>query len=85
MRAFFAITVGLMIIVASAVAASAADVEGKIQSIDAGERTITLDNGTKVWISDGMSTDNLKEGAEVKVSYEEKDGKNVATSVEAKQ
>ena len=74
----------LMLLAFSAMAASAVDVEGKIQSVDPGERTITLDNGTKVWISDAMASDELKEGAEVKVSYEEKDGKNVATSVEMK-
>ena len=73
-----------MLLAFSAIAASAMDVQGKIQSVDPGEHTITLDNGTKIWISDTMATDDLKEGAEVKVSYEEKDGKNVATTVEKK-
>ena len=45
---------------------------------------MTLDNGTKVWLSDAVALDGVKEGAEVKVSYEEKDGKPVATSVETK-
>ena len=68
----------------SAIAASAMDVEGKIQSVDPNEHTITLNDGTKIWIPDTTAADDLKEGAEVKVSYEEKDGKNVATSVEKK-
>lgn len=58
--------------------------EGKVQSIDAGERTVTLDNGIKVWLGDSVALDSVKEGAEVTVSYEEKDGKPVATSVEMK-
>jgi len=35
-----------------------------------------------VWIGDSVAIDKLKEGADVKASYEEKDGKNMATSVE---
>ena len=66
-------------------AAFAADVEGKIKSVDATEKTFTLEDGTKVWIGDSsVSMDKLKEGSDVKASYEEKDGKNMATSVEVK-
>ena len=65
-------------------AALAADVEGKIKSVDAIEKTFTLEDGTKVWIGDSVSMDTLKEGSDVKASYEEKDGKNMATSVEVK-
>ena len=64
--------------------ARAAELEGKIQAVDTAERTIVLDNGTKVWLSDGLIADDLKEGAEVKVAYDERDGKNVATSVDLK-
>ena len=73
-----------VLLAVSALAASAMEVEGKIQSVDPSERTITLDSGTKIWIADSMASDDLKEGVEVKVAYEEKDGKNVATSVEKK-
>ena len=65
-------------------AAFAADMEGKVQSVDTAERTFTLENGTKVWLSDGLAVESLKPGAEVTVSYEERDGKPVATSVTAK-
>jgi hypothetical protein len=63
-------------------AAVAADVQGKIKSVDTTEKTFTLEDGTKVWIGEGVSMDKLKEGSDVKASYEEKDGKNMATSVE---
>ena len=76
--------VAMVLAVALVLPVWAGEMEGKIQSIDAGERTVTLDNGTKVWLSDGVAIDSVKEGAEVKVSYEEKDGKPVATSVEMK-
>jgi Protein of unknown function (DUF1344) len=64
--------------------ALAAELEGKIQSVNASERTITLDNGTTVWLADGISTSGLQEGAEVKVSIDDRDGKQVATSVDVK-
>jgi Cu/Ag efflux protein CusF len=64
--------------------ALAAELAGKIQTVDTAERTIVLDNGTKLWLSDGMSADDLKEGAEVTVAYDERDGKNVVTSMDLK-
>ncbi len=41
-----------------------------------------LEDGTQLWLADGTTPDNVKEGQKVKVSYEEKDGKNWATSFE---
>ncbi len=43
---------------------------------------MTLDNGMTLSIPDGVSMDSLQVGAEVQASYEERDGKNVATSLE---
>ena len=63
-------------------AAFAADVQGKIKSVDPSEKTFTVEDGTKVWIGESVSVDKLKEGSDVKASYEEKDGKNMATSIE---
>jgi hypothetical protein len=78
------IALTLLVVALAPAAAWPADMEGKIQSVDAGERTITLENGTKVWLADGIAVDLVKEGAVVRVSYEDKDGKPVATSVEVK-
>ena len=64
--------------------AVAAETEGKIQAVNGTDRTVTLDNGTTIWLSDNVGLDDVKEGAEVKVVYEERDGKPVATSVEVK-
>ena len=62
--------------------AAAGDVEGKIKSVDASERSFTLEDGTKVWVGDSVPMEKLKEGSDVKASYDEKDGKNMATSIE---
>jgi Cu/Ag efflux protein CusF len=74
--------------------AAAAEMEGKIQSIDPMNKELALDNGTKlVWDETTKITvegkegrlEDLKEGAKVKAGYEEKDGKNVATMLEVSQ
>jgi ribosomal protein S1 len=63
-------------------AAFAADVEGKIKSVDATGKTVTLDDGTKLAIPPTLAVEKkaLKPGANVKASYEEKGGEKVATS-----
>jgi len=70
--------------VLSVAGAWAAEVEGKIQTLDTSDRTIVLDNGTRVTVADGVAIENLREGSEVKVTFEERGGKNVATMVEIK-
>lgn len=71
--------------------AAAAEMEGKIQSIDVAGKEITLDNGSKLVLDENATIsvegkmgklEDLKEGAKVKASYEEKDGKNVTTQLE---
>src|SRR2546426_10001832 len=68
-----------------ATAALAGEIEGKVKSIDPSDRTATLEDGTRVAIPDGMALDQLREGAEVRMSYEEKNGKNEATAIEVKE
>jgi hypothetical protein len=60
----------------------AEEVSGKIQKMDTTDRSIVLEDGTKLWLADSVSTDQLKEGATVKASYEEKDGKKVVSKIE---
>jgi len=63
-------------------AAWAEDLTGKIQSVDTTERVFVLDDGTKVWVAEGVPMDKLTEGVSVKASYEERDGKKIVTSIE---
>ena len=84
MKLVTAIAVALMLTLA-AVGAWAEEVQGKVQTVDPSERTIVLEDGTKIWVAEGVSMDNVKEGAAVKASYEERDGKKIATSLEVSQ
>ncbi len=71
--------------------AVAGEMEGKIQSIDPTNKELALDDGSKLaWDETTKITmegkegklEDLKEGAKVKISFSEKDGKNVATTLE---
>jgi hypothetical protein len=80
MRTVFGITLALLLGIG--VTAWAGDISGKVQSVDPSERAVVLDNGSKLWIAEGVSMDAVKEGASIKASYEERDGKMIATSLE---
>jgi uncharacterized protein DUF1344 len=81
MRKTMGIVLALLLLVS--VGAWAGDmIEGKIQSVDTADRVFVLEDGTKVWVAEGLPMDQLKEGAQVKASYEVRDGKNVATDIE---
>ena len=60
----------------------AEEIQGKIKSVDPSERSIVLEDGTQLWVAEGLAMDTLKEGASVKASYEVRDGKNVTTGFE---
>jgi ferric-dicitrate binding protein FerR (iron transport regulator) len=72
----------LALVVMLSIGAWAGEIEGKIQSVNADERMVVLEDGTRLSVAEGLSMDSLKEGAKVKASYEERDGKNVTTSFE---
>jgi hypothetical protein len=63
----------------------AEEITGKIQSVDVADRAFVFEDGSKIWVAEGVSMDALKEGTSVKASYEEREGKKVATSVEVSQ
>jgi len=62
--------------------AGAEEVAGKIKSVDTAVRVIVLEDGSMIFIAEGIAMDNLQEGKSVKASYEEREGKKVATTVE---
>jgi hypothetical protein len=61
-------------------------VEGKVKSWDAAGKVLTLEDGTQISIPAhvGVQADQLKPGADVKASFQEKDGQKVANSIEVK-
>lgn len=62
-------------------AAWAEEIQGKIQKVDGDARMFVLEDGTQIWVAEGVSMESLKEGAQVKASYEERGGRKVATEL----
>ena len=65
--------------------AGAGEVEGKIKSVDPATRSITLENGTQLMIPIGAVVADhrlLQPGAEVRASFEEKDGQKIVITLE---
>jgi hypothetical protein len=65
--------------------AAAAEIEGKIKSVDPTTRSITLENGTLLVIpTEAVVEDHrlLQPGAEIRASFEEKDGQKVVLKLE---
>ena len=83
MRRTLAIVAVLLSLVVGPVWAD--EVSGKIQKVDKSDRSIVLEDGTQLWLAESVSADALKEGATVKASYEEKDGKKVVTKIDVSQ
>ena len=63
----------------------AAEVSGKVQKVDMVDRIVVLEDGTELWVGDSVALAALKEGATIKASYEDKDGKKVVTEMEVSQ
>ncbi|MGH7303257.1 MAG: DUF1344 domain-containing protein [Candidatus Rokuibacteriota bacterium] len=72
----------IAIVMILAPVAWAADVQGKIKSVDPSGKMVTLDDGTQLTIPPTIKVEKqaLQPGANVKASYEEKNGQKVATS-----
>jgi Cu/Ag efflux protein CusF len=71
--------------------AVAAEMEGKIQSVDPAAKEMVLEDGTRLSVSEDTKIsvkgqegklEDLKEGAKVKASYVERDGKNVLGTID---
>jgi hypothetical protein len=59
------------------------EVQGKVKSWDATGGMVTLEDGTALSVPDTVKERaDLREGATVKASYEEKDGKKVVSKIE---
>jgi hypothetical protein len=76
------VMVTVLVLVLAVAGARAEEIQGKIQKVDMAERTIVLDDGTELWVAEGVPMEKATEGAAVKASYEERDGKKVATTLE---
>lgn len=84
MRKVLVIAVALLLVL-SAAGAWAGEIQGKIQKVNPADRMFVLEDGTQLWVAEGLSVDTLKEGASVKATFEERDGKKVITNFEVSQ
>jgi len=81
MKKVVGIVMALLLVFAVA-GAWAEEIQGKIKAVDVAERAFSLEDGTQLWMAEGLPLDTLKEGASVKAAYEERDGKKIVTSIE---
>ena len=70
-----ALTLGLSL------TAAAAEMQGTIRSMDTRNHTIVLEDGTRLWVTEGQEA-TLSPGNYVQAAYESKDGKRVVTELE---
>ena len=74
----------IALVLGSMASVQAAEVTGTIQAVDPAGKSITLDNGTTLMIPATAKVDRkaLTPGADVKASYQERDGHKVASSIQ---
>jgi hypothetical protein len=62
--------------------AGAAEVEGWVQRVNPPERMFVLLDGTEIWLAEGLVPERLEPEIWVRVVYEVRDGKKIATVVQ---
>lgn len=62
--------------------ASATEPQENGQTVDSSDRVFVLQDGTRLSLAESLTIE-LQEGVTVKLSYEERDGKHVVTSIES--
>jgi len=74
----------IALVLGSMASVQAAEVTGTVQAVDPAGKSITLDNGTTLMIPATAKVDRkaLTPGADVKASYQERDGHKVASSIQ---
>lgn len=61
--------------------ANAEEAKGIVKDLNPQAASLTLEDGTQFSLPEGIDLEGIKPGDEVKVSYEEKEGKKVAKDV----
>jgi Cu/Ag efflux protein CusF len=77
------LTLLVALLLAASVAWAAGEVQGKVKSWDSAAGTVTLEDGTMLSVPESVKERaDIKEGATVKASYDEKDGKKVVSTMQ---
>ena len=75
------LALGLLFV--SGMPAWARDAKGKITSYDTTTQVVTLEDGTQYIVTDQVkTTEKIKVGKHVKMTYDEVDGKNMVSELE---
>jgi hypothetical protein len=78
-RAAVGVALGLAFALSLITGAWAAEMSGKIQTVNASDRAVVLDDGTTLWLAEGVQIEGLKEGARVKVTQHPRGGERECT------
>ncbi|HEU5191814.1 MAG TPA: DUF1344 domain-containing protein [Methylomirabilota bacterium] len=76
------IALAALAVLAFGPAAQAAELAGVVKQLDTAASTLTLEDGTELRVPSQDLMDKLHEGDKVLVTFEEKDGEKVVSSVE---
>ena len=71
----------LALVLTFAMSVSAAELAGKVKSVDAADHSFVLEDGTRLWLADGASPDVMP-GEKVLATYEMKGDKKVVTGLD---
>jgi len=71
-----ALGLALALTLALSLSAAAEEAKGTIRSMNSADHSIVLDDGTRLWVSEGQFAD-LSLGDQVQAAYEMKDNKNI--------
>jgi hypothetical protein len=55
----------------------------EMPAANASDGTFVLDDGTRLWLAEDRAVPHLREGVTVDLSYEERNGEHVLTSIES--
>jgi len=83
MRKTLGLGLALALTLGFSLTAAAEEMRGTIRSIDTNSHTIVLEDGTRLWVSEGQQA-TVSPGNYVDAAYESKDGKKVVTILEKK-
>ena len=79
MKTLFGITLALALVVPLTVAAE--ETRGKVQAVDTADRSIVLQDGTRLSVEDRWLGD-VQPGDQVRASFESKDGRKLVTTMD---
>ncbi|MGE0667487.1 MAG: DUF1344 domain-containing protein [Sphingomonadales bacterium] len=81
MKTIVSLAVAAVIAAATAGAAHAADIRGRIEKVDAENNIIRLKNGVELSYGDDVNEAELTPGTSIRARYESKKGQFVVTSL----